>query len=129
MTPYALVNVTLCLGKKKSMRYPSREIKRRFMAIRISPASSFTPSFEIRFERYFSTVFTLMELLNKEFTNGFSSGFESLTPNEREVLQLIAEGSTNQQISKQMMISVKTVEKYRSNLISKLGVKEQFVDN
>lgn len=49
---------------------------------------------------------------------------ERLTPREREVLQLIAEGYTNQQMAKAMSISVKTVEKHRANLMSKLDVHD-----
>ena len=50
--------------------------------------------------------------------------FEQLTPREREVLQLIAEGHTNNQIARQMMISVKTVEKHRTNLMAKLNIHD-----
>jgi DNA-binding NarL/FixJ family response regulator len=49
---------------------------------------------------------------------------ESLTPREREVLQLIAEGYTNNAIASELTISVKTVEKHRSNLMSKLKVHD-----
>jgi len=47
-----------------------------------------------------------------------------LTPREREVLQLIAEGYTNSAIAEALTISVKTVEKHRSNLMSKLAVHD-----
>ncbi len=49
---------------------------------------------------------------------------ERLTPREREVLQLIAEGYTNRQMAKAMSISVKTVEKHRRNLMSKLDIHD-----
>jgi DNA-binding NarL/FixJ family response regulator len=49
---------------------------------------------------------------------------ELLTPREREVLQLIAEGHTNNAIAETLNISVKTVEKHRSNLMSKLNVHD-----
>lgn len=49
---------------------------------------------------------------------------ERLTPREREVLQLVAEGHTNQQMAHLMNISVKTVEKHRANVMSKLGVHD-----
>jgi DNA-binding NarL/FixJ family response regulator len=45
---------------------------------------------------------------------------ELLTPREREVLQLVAEGHTNPVIAERMQISIKTVEKHRSNLMTKL---------
>ena len=52
------------------------------------------------------------------------SPFEMLTPREREVLQLIAEGNTNSAIAHMLKISEKTVEKHRSNLMAKLGVRD-----
>ena len=47
-----------------------------------------------------------------------------LTPREREVLQLVAEGLTNSGIAKALSITVKTVEKHRANLMSKLEVND-----
>lgn len=49
---------------------------------------------------------------------------ELLTPREREVLQLIAEGHTNSAIGELLTISVKTVEKHRASLMSKLDVHD-----
>ena len=51
-------------------------------------------------------------------------GFQRLTPREREVLQLIAEGHTNAAIAGLLSVSVKTVEKHRANLMSKLNVHD-----
>jgi DNA-binding NarL/FixJ family response regulator len=45
-----------------------------------------------------------------------------LTPREIEVLQLIACGSLNKQIASELSISIKTVERHRQNLTSKLGI-------
>jgi DNA-binding NarL/FixJ family response regulator len=53
-----------------------------------------------------------------------SSPFERLTPREREVLQLISEGHTNNAIAHVLKVSVKTVEKHRANLMSKLNVRD-----
>ena len=47
-----------------------------------------------------------------------------LTPREREVLQLVAEGLTNSGIAETLSISVKTVEKHRANLMAKLEVND-----
>jgi two-component system response regulator NreC len=52
------------------------------------------------------------------------SPFETLTPREREVLQLIAEGHTNKQIGKQLFISVKTVETHRLHIMQKLDLHD-----
>lgn len=51
-------------------------------------------------------------------------GFGRLTPREREVLQLIAEGHTNAGMARMMNISVRTVEKHRARVMSKLGVHD-----
>lgn len=50
------------------------------------------------------------------------SSLEALTTREREVIKLIAEGMTNKSIARQLFISVKTVEKHRSNLMRKLNL-------
>ncbi len=47
-----------------------------------------------------------------------------LTPRERQVLQLLAEGGTNRAIAQELVISVKTVEKHRTNLMGKLHVHD-----
>ncbi|MDX1437830.1 MAG: response regulator transcription factor, partial [Anaerolineales bacterium] len=46
----------------------------------------------------------------------------SLTRREKQLLQLICEGHTNSEMAEIMHISVKTVERHRSNLMSKLNV-------
>ncbi|MBC7235821.1 MAG: response regulator transcription factor [Chloroflexi bacterium] len=48
--------------------------------------------------------------------------FNELTPREREVLQLIAEGCTNQEIANRLHISIRTVETHRANLMKKLDI-------
>jgi DNA-binding NarL/FixJ family response regulator len=50
------------------------------------------------------------------------STWASVTPREREVLKLIAEGYKNKEISEVLCISVKTVEKHRSNIMEKLDL-------
>lgn len=50
------------------------------------------------------------------------SPWESLSHREREVLKLIAEGHTNKLIADFLFLSVKTVEKHRSNLMRKLDM-------
>ncbi len=54
--------------------------------------------------------------------NGAGSIYESLTHREREVLKLVAEGKSNRFIAEFLSLSVKTVEKHRSNLMAKLDV-------
>jgi two-component system response regulator NreC len=47
-----------------------------------------------------------------------------LTMRERQIFKLVAEGYTNNAIANELHISVKTVEKHRSNLMEKLGVND-----
>ena len=51
--------------------------------------------------------------------------FDVLTPLELEVLKLIAEAHTNKEIAQKLVISVKTVERHRANLLQKLGLKDR----
>lgn len=46
-----------------------------------------------------------------------------ITRREKEVLELIAEGMTNNEIARQLFISSTTVDTHRKNLLSKLGAK------
>ena len=62
--------------------------------------------------------------LSLEASAAASSPFERLTSRECEVLQLISEGHTNSAIAQILKISVKTVEKHRTNLMSKLKVHD-----
>ncbi len=50
------------------------------------------------------------------------TAWDTLTPREREILKLIAEGHTNRQIADLIFISVKTVERHRANLMKKLNM-------
>lgn len=47
---------------------------------------------------------------------------DDLTPREQEVLILIAEGFTNPEIAEKLVISVKTVDRHRENLMRKLNM-------
>lgn len=54
--------------------------------------------------------------------NGLASPWDTLTHREREVLKLVAEGHPNKFIADYLCLSVKTVEKHRSNLMKKLDL-------
>ncbi|MGB3212525.1 MAG: response regulator transcription factor [Desulforhopalus sp.] len=60
--------------------------------------------------------------LNGRKTLKEESDWDTVTQREREVLKLLAEGYTNKDIGSFLHISVKTVEKHRSNLINKLDL-------
>jgi DNA-binding NarL/FixJ family response regulator len=49
----------------------------------------------------------------------------SLTPQERRILDLIAEGYTNRQIAETLFLAEKTVKNYVSNLLAKLGMERR----
>jgi DNA-binding NarL/FixJ family response regulator len=48
-----------------------------------------------------------------------------LTPREQEIVKLIAEGSTSRQIATTLRISVKTVDRHRTNILDKLGLHDR----
>jgi DNA-binding NarL/FixJ family response regulator len=50
------------------------------------------------------------------------TSFERLTPRQREILQLIAEGRSTKQIADTLALSVKTVETHRSQLMNRLEI-------
>jgi DNA-binding NarL/FixJ family response regulator len=50
---------------------------------------------------------------------------DPLTPRELEVVKLIAEAYTNEQIAEQLLISRKTVERHRANILEKLGMRDR----
>ena len=50
---------------------------------------------------------------------------DPLSPREEEVLKLVAEGYTNKQIAQTLIISDKTVERHRANILEKLGMRDR----
>ena len=50
---------------------------------------------------------------------------DPLSPREQEVLKLVAEGYTNKQIAETLVISEKTVERHRANILEKLGMRDR----
>jgi DNA-binding NarL/FixJ family response regulator len=63
-------------------------------------------------------------LVNDTVLREEGSPFERLTAREKEVLKLIAEGHSNLEIAELLVISGKTVEKHRANILAKLGVHD-----
>jgi two-component system response regulator DevR len=51
--------------------------------------------------------------------------FADLTPQERRILALLADGMTNRQIAGEMFLAEKTVKNYVSNLLGKLGMQRR----
>ena len=50
---------------------------------------------------------------------------DPLSPREQEILKLVAEGYTNKQIAETLVISEKTVERHRANILEKLGMRDR----
>jgi len=65
----------------------------------------------------------LDDYVRKLKRSGTEDAYDLLTPREREILQLIAEGKSNKDIANLLDLSVYTVESHRSNLMEKLNVR------
>jgi DNA-binding NarL/FixJ family response regulator len=50
---------------------------------------------------------------------------EVLTPREEEIVKLVAEAHTNDEIADMLVISKKTVERHRANILEKLGMRDR----
>ena len=53
---------------------------------------------------------------------GAVDSYELLSPREREILQLLAEGKTNKEVATTLFISPHTVDTHRGNILEKLGL-------
>ena len=75
---------------------------------------------------YFSSAVAreIVEQVRSPPKSGSSDPFTLLSTREREVLHLIAEGSTAKEIATELSISTKTVEAHRTSLMRKLGVRK-----
>jgi DNA-binding NarL/FixJ family response regulator len=72
---------------------------------------------------YPSAVTTLVrEFLAK---SGEEGAADALTPRELQIVKLIAEGHTSRQIAGMLTISVKTVDRHRTNVLAKLGLRDR----
>jgi DNA-binding NarL/FixJ family response regulator len=64
----------------------------------------------------------IRDFLAREDTNG---QLEPLTPRELEIVKLIAEAHSTKQIAELLVISPKTVERHRANVLAKLGLRDR----
>ncbi len=62
---------------------------------------------------------------NKE-GRGESSGSDSLTEREKEILKYISLGYTNQELADHLVVSVKTIEKHKANIMEKLNLDRRY---
>ncbi len=56
---------------------------------------------------------------------GEATSGEMLTPREEEIVKLVAEAHTNEEIGEMLFISKKTVERHRANILEKLGMRDR----
>jgi DNA-binding NarL/FixJ family response regulator len=68
------------------------------------------------------------KLLQEEYVQrlqqeGKDDSYDSLTPREREILQMIAEGQANKDVANKLNLSLYTVETHRGNILQKLGLR------
>jgi DNA-binding NarL/FixJ family response regulator len=68
--------------------------------------------------------FMIDDYINQRQASGVKTPIESLSPREREVLQLVVEGKSSAEIANILSLSQKTVETYRSRLMQKLSIKD-----
>src|SRR5690606_9790240 len=67
-----------------------------------------------------------LSVLIRESLNRDGDGPESLlTPREEEIIKLVAEGYSSREIAEMLTISVKTVDRHRANVLSKLGMRDR----
>ena len=70
-----------------------------------------------------------VQALMREYLERVRSGEavhgELLTPREEEILKLVAEAHTNDEIGELLHISKKTVERHRANILEKLGMRDR----
>ncbi len=65
----------------------------------------------------------LDDYVRKLKRSGTEDPYDMLTPREREVLQLVAEGRSNKEVAQLLNLSIYTVETHRSNIMEKLNLR------
>jgi two-component system, NarL family, response regulator NreC len=65
----------------------------------------------------------LEDYMRKLQRTGGENSYDLLTPREKEILQLVAEGKSNKEVAEVLKLSVYTVETHRGNLMEKLKLK------
>ncbi|MGA8248585.1 MAG: response regulator transcription factor [Nocardioides sp.] len=68
---------------------------------------------------------TMGALMRQHLAEGGAEARTRLTPRERTIVKLIAEGHSTQEIAELLTISPKTVERHRANVLQKLGLRNR----
>jgi RNA polymerase sigma factor (sigma-70 family) len=71
-----------------------------------------------------STVETQLTRDRSAKAYNLAQALQALTPRELEILKLVAEGYTNQEIADQLTLSIKTVQAHRANVMEKLDLRD-----
>lgn len=74
---------------------------------------------------YPGAINTLIRSYLNHARDGGTLPAKAITDREEEILKLVAEGHTSKEIAGILVISVKTVERHRANLLQKLGLKDR----
>ena len=64
-------------------------------------------------------------VLIRDFLDRADAPADPLTPRELEIVKLVAEGFTSEEIAETLVISKKTVEHHRSHILEKLGMRDR----
>jgi DNA-binding NarL/FixJ family response regulator len=75
-----------------------------------------------RHQAYFSSAVS-EALLRSYLDSAIGQDYEELTPRERQIVKLVAEGNSNKQIALLLKVSIKTVETHRAAAMHKIGAK------
>jgi len=65
----------------------------------------------------------VVKTYRRELSRAEPAGPPELTPREREVLQLVAEGNSSKKIASRLHVSIKTVEAHRHQIMDKLNIR------
>lgn len=120
---------TLIVHSRDDARVPFEEGR---TAAAIIPNARFVPlesrnhillSTEPAWKKFTESVLAFTLSQNEDVPS--KSRFADLTPREKEVMHLVAQGLSNAQIARQLFISAKTVRNHITNIFSKLGIKSR----
>jgi DNA-binding NarL/FixJ family response regulator len=125
VAPEAQILILTMHESEKTMREVLQAGARGYVLKSDAPGDLLVAIDALRKHKYFVTSSlaqrVVQEYLSRDSTSPSSDIGEALTPREREILQLLAEGKSNKAIAQCLDISVKTVEGHRANIMRKLN--------
>lgn len=65
----------------------------------------------------------MSEYLDRAHSGGSGRSMETLSDREKEIVSLVAKGYSNKEVAEQLVISIKTVESHKANVMDKLGLR------